>query len=184
MKLLQIASITMILSACSTPSDGRYPDRYAVALDEFAGATIPDDAVPRFVAFFTQLHEPGLDTRIADLYAPSLHFSDTLTIVTSRDELLEHFARIQASGTRIDVIVDDVARSGAELYVRWRMTFHMTVGGELRASDTIGMTLLRFDDAGRVRFHQDFWDSTEGFYRHVPVLGWVLERVRLRAVGN
>ena len=58
------------------------------------------------------------------------------------------------------------------------------MGGESRASDTIGMTLLRFDDAGRVRFHQDFWDSTEGFYRHVPVLGWVLERVRLRAVGN
>lgn len=184
MKMLLIATLTVLATACSTPSDGRYPGTYALALNEFEGSTVPDDAVPRFVAFFTQLQEPGLDERVTDLYAPTLHFSDTLTIVTTRDELLEHFARIQASGTRIDVIVDDVARSGADLYLRWRMTFHMKVGGEVRDSHTIGMTLLRFDDEGRVRFHQDFWDSAEGFYRHVPVLGWVMEQIRLRTVGH
>ena len=30
------------------------------------------------------------------------------------------------------------------------------------------MTQLRFDDSGRIRFHQDFWDSSEGVYRRIP----------------
>jgi hypothetical protein len=42
------------------------------------------------------------------------------------------------------------------------------------------MTQLRFDDSGRIRFHQDFWDSSEGVYRRIPMLGWAIGTVETR----
>jgi hypothetical protein len=40
------------------------------------------------------------------------------------------------------------------------------------------VTLLRFDRAGRVVLHQDFWDPAAGFYEHLPVLGPVLRWIK------
>jgi hypothetical protein len=40
------------------------------------------------------------------------------------------------------------------------------------------MTLLRFDKQGRVVLHQDFWDSSAGFYEHLPVLGGVMRWIK------
>lgn len=39
------------------------------------------------------------------------------------------------------------------------------------------MTHLRFDAAGRIIVHQDFWDSAEGLYRHFPLIGWLLRQI-------
>jgi hypothetical protein len=47
-------------------------------------------------------------------------------------------------------------------------------------SNTVGVTHLRFDEAGRIILHQDFWDSAEGLYRHIPVLGSLIGVIRGR----
>ena len=39
---------------------------------------------------------------------------------------------------------------------------------------------LRFNDAGQVVLHQDFWDSSQGFFEHVPILGAMIRWVRNR----
>jgi hypothetical protein len=49
-------------------------------------------------------------------------------------------------------------------------------------SDTIGITHLRFNEAGRVILHQDFWDTGLGFYQHIPVLGRVVKSINRRFV--
>jgi hypothetical protein len=64
------------------------------------------------------------------------------------------------------------------------MTFTFEVAGSERVSETIGMTQLRFDRDGRIRFHQDFWDSAQGFYQHVPVLGAAIRSVARRMESN
>jgi hypothetical protein len=173
----------LLLAGCSAQTEVRYPQRYATVIENRTGAAVPDDAVARFTAFFEQMHEPGLEERVAALYAPEAYFSDTLYQTDDRDRLTKHFLRLQASGATLTVTVDDSVTSQQNLYLRWRMAFDFNVAGSERHSNTIGMTLLRFDEAGQVVLHQDFWDSTEGFYRHVPVLGGVLDTVG-RRMGN
>jgi len=45
-------------------------------------------------------------------------------------------------------------------------------------SKSIGMTQLRFNQEGKIIFHQDFWDSTEGFYQHLPYIGYIVRKIR------
>ena len=72
-----------------------------------------------------------------------------------------------------------MAREG-NYYFRWQMTirFKRLARGEEQRS--IGMTHVRFDPEGKVVLHQDFWDSAAGLFEHVPVLGWMLRRVKQR----
>ena len=51
---------------------------------------------------------------------------------------------------------------------------------QTKVSDTIGITHLRFNKAGRVVLHQDFWDTGLGFYQHIPVLGRVVQSINRR----
>lgn len=166
-------------NAFASSVEPRYPARYAQALDRPA-ATIPTDAAARFVALFEAIDQPGIGDRVDALYATDVYFSDTLFETQNVRALRRHFERIQGSGTRIDVDLDDAIGRGTDLYLRWRMQFTFKVGGRDKVSRTIGMSLLRFDETGRIRFQQDFWDSTEGFYRHLPGVGWVIDTVAAR----
>jgi len=178
-----ITAMTLLLTACGNASSERYPARYEAAALVHPGAPVPGDAATRFATFFTTLHEPGIGARVEALYAPDVYFSDTLFVCQDRDPLRAHFERLQASGRRVTVAIDDAITSGTTLYVRWRMSFPLNAAGT-RQSETIGMTMLRYDANQHIVFQQDFWDSTEGVYRHLPVLGWGIDAVAARLGGS
>ena len=46
------------------------------------------------------------------------------------------------------------------------------------------MTHVRFDDQGRVLFHQDYWDAGSVVYERVPVLGSLVRFVKARVRGD
>jgi len=43
------------------------------------------------------------------------------------------------------------------------------------------VTMVRFDSQGRVILHQDFWDSAQGVWDHVPGVGaairWIQSKI-------
>jgi hypothetical protein len=162
----------------------RYPEVLTVVANDDRGGPIPSGAAERFSAFFEAVPEPGVRGRVEALYAPDAYFSDTLFLTEEREALVAHFERLQRNDVRIAVIIDDAIEHDDELFLRWRMRFTFDVGGRPRESETIGMTQLRFDRDGRVRFHQDFWDSTEGFYRHLPVVGSVIRSIGARMAAT
>lgn len=149
------------------------------ALDTYPGAPPPENAALRFQHFFRNLDTSEWETAARELYAESLYFNDTLFTTDSRDGLLAHFARVRR-GTAVDVVIDDAFQTNNDLYLRWRMVARFKAPIREAEAQTIGMTLLRFNEQGRIVFHQDFWDSTEGFFRHLPVLGSAITQVRNR----
>jgi hypothetical protein len=42
------------------------------------------------------------------------------------------------------------------------------------------MSHVRFNSAGQVVMHQDFWDSGTNIYGQLPVMGGVIESIRRR----
>jgi hypothetical protein len=172
------------LAGCGAATTPGYVERYPAALaaveHDDGGGPVPEGAADRFRAFFEALPEPDVAARVAALYAPDAYFSDTLFLAEDRAALAAHFERLQRNDVRIAVELDDAVVDGDELYLRWRMHTDFAVGGARKSSATIGMTLLRFDRTGRIRFHQDFWDSTQGFYAHLPVVGAVIRSIGRR----
>lgn len=170
-----VAMATLVSGCDGQPPEARYPALYQQALESTAAEPVPRDAARRFVAFFTALDRPGVTERVNALYAAPLYFSDTLFVTHDRVQLAQHFERLSARGARIAVDLDDATVSGRDLYLRWRMRVSLPDGST--EAQTIGMTQLRFDALGRICFHQDFWDPSEGLYRRIPLLGGAIRYV-------
>jgi hypothetical protein len=179
MKMTLIITMYLLLAACTDSSQLAYPDRYADALQEHVGARPPADGAERFAALFAALHTDAWDEAARDLYAESLYFNDTLFTTDNRPALIEHFGRVRDTSA-VKVVIDDAFVSNTDVYLRWRMSARIQLPLQQADTHPIGMTLLRFNDAGEIIFHQDFWDSTEGFYRHLPLLGSAIDQVRTR----
>ena len=171
---------TLCATACATPRAPDYPQRYASALEGAPIAAPPEGAAARFAELYARVHEPGFDERARAFYAPSLYFNDTLTTLTSNEQLVEHMRGMHHAGTHLSIAIDDTIEKGPDLYVRWTMSATFDVLGSPRASRTVGISHLRFDADGRCALQQDFWDPALGFYRHVPMVGGILERIRRR----
>ncbi len=142
------------------------------------GSAAEKEAVERFMDFFAVFSEPNIRAKISATYAEDCWFNDTLKTIRGR-AALEHYMLESAAGTESTNVefIDWVSKSG-DVYVRWAMhiRFKKFRGGKTQS--TIGMTHLRFDDSGRVVFHQDYWDSSQGLFEHVPVVGGLIRWVK------
>ena len=72
----------------------------------------------------------------------------------------------------------DLVSDNGNYYLRWAMTIRFKRFAQGQDKRSVGMTHVRFDSAGRVVPHQDFWDSAGGLIEHVPALGWMLRRTK------
>lgn len=172
------------LGACAQQGTAPYAERYAGALQRYPGvvqtSTAPIDA---FVTFFST-HDPGKAPSADALYAPALYFSDTLLTSERRDEVIAHLERMRSGAGELQVTVLDSQIDGADVYVVWRMHARFQPVRKTVESDTIGVTHLRFDAEGRIVLQQDFWDSAEGFYRHLPVVGSLVVAIGRRFAAD
>lgn len=155
-----------------------YADAYGEALERYPGTDqVTPDMTDGFVAFFSQQANAP---QASQLYGERLYFSDTLLTSEERTAVLDHLARMHAAATEMTVTVLDKQIDGQDVYLVWQMHATFTPVASPVRSNSLGVTHLRFGPDGRIVLQQDFWDSAEGLYRHVPVVGGLIRIVRGR----
>ena len=130
-----------------------------------------------YAAAFERLTEarlPGL----ADHLAPGVRFKDPFNDVSGVDAYLQIFRHMFAALVQPVFEVHHQALAGGTGYLYWTLTFRASAGAATRRIE--GLSRVRFDAEGRITEHVDYWDPAEQLYADVPVLGWVLRRVRRR----
>lgn len=186
MKLLSLIFIvTACLSGCvHNPQNAPgYPEVYRQALDEFQGSSVVSKQnVEDFSVFLSNLGSADSAQLAGRLYAPTLHFSDSLMHTRNRDDVVTHFQGLVDADTQVEVQMLQTIVSGADVYLVWSMQSQFTPVRKAVTSDSIGITHLRFNEQGQVIIHQDFWDTGQGFYQHVPVLGSAIRAINSRFV--
>lgn len=167
--------------ASRPPMPKPYVDQYTAALFQYPGSEAAIDlGIERFRTAYADLADAAVGDRIRELYAETLYFHDTLKMIDQREALVAYMERMAHSIDSSRMTIDAVLRDRADVYLRWTMHFETHMLGRHVHSQTIGMTHLRFDEDGRAVLHQDFWDPASGLYRHVPVVGWVLDQIDQR----
>jgi len=134
------------------------------------------EAIGRFEAFFADVSVESIRSQIDGFYAPDVFFNDTLKTLRGRPAVEAYLLRMPQHTDFVRTKILDHSHSGPNYYVRWIMDVRYK--GAKETVRTMGMTLLRFDKTGRVVLHQDFWDSSAGFYEHLPVLGGVMRWIK------
>lgn len=134
-----------------------------------------EQAVAAYIRFFQELR-PDSIARLDRLAVPDVHFKDPFNDVRSRDRMKHIFARMFDKLDQPRFIVRDHAISDQTAYLRWGFVFRTK--GTARPTTIEGMSEVRFDLAGHVTSHIDHWDAAEQFYERLPVLGWVLRKIK------
>ena len=168
-------------SAPDQNMNASYPDAYQQALVQFQGTPrVQTTDIEDFVRFLSNLGAGDTAERARELYAQDLHFSDALMLTNSKDAVVEHFRGLVDGGARVEVDMLDVLVQDSDVYLVWLMTAEFQPIRKPVTSRTIGITHARFNTAGEVILHQDFWDTGLGFYQHVPGLGSVIKAINRR----
>lgn len=128
-------------------------------------------AIKRFEDYLAHFSEVSIRQNTRKTYAPNAFLNDTLKTVRGSAAIEEYFLKTLANTESMRVEFTDVARSGNEYYFRWIMDIKFRQFAKGQVVRTIGMTHVRFNEDGQVILHQDYWDSAQGFFEYVPVIG-------------
>lgn len=178
--------VSALIAGCASSAPDQnmsasYPDAYQQALAQFQGAPqLQTTDIDEFVRFLSNLGADDTAERARELYAQDLYFSDALMVTNSKDAVVAHFRGLVDGGARVEVDMLDVLVQDSDVYLVWLMTAQFQPIRKPVTSKTIGITHARFNTAGEVILHQDFWDTGLGFYQHVPGLGSVIKAINRR----
>jgi hypothetical protein len=178
-RMLLALPVLLVLTACGNSyQPGDFTRDYRQALQEHPGAPVQQAWVERFTQAYGDFTSPKLGARMRELYASKLFFNDTVHTHHRRSELI---AYLQDTSERLDDMALEILDSriaGHDLYLRWVMRTDFRAGFREVSAETIGMSHLRFNEDGKVILHQDFWDSRQGIFEHIPVVGGLIEWIR------
>lgn len=170
------------MAACATAAKRYgYVSEYNASLDTDNTALSTTEypaQLENLIDLFSDLKSDQLKRKVADTYAKSLYFNDTLHTFNDRDELAEYLISGAERVDEISITFHDVAATGKNYYVRWVMQMKFKVLGKSVDSKSIGISQVRFDETGKIVFHQDFWDNTAGFFEHLPLIGGLISRIK------
>lgn len=167
---------TLIVTACTRIEPN--PVREYLALDRLEPNIRSPKRTQAFINLYNQLKEVSVDEQISRTYAEKIFFSDTVVTIHDRQSLLRYLKQTQDNVDSIKFEALDVVENGKDSYVRWLMQTRFKIMGKSLDIESIGMSHLRFNEDDKIILHQDYWDSMQGFYQHIPIIGGLLRWIK------
>ncbi|NVK21762.1 MAG: nuclear transport factor 2 family protein [Kangiellaceae bacterium] len=153
-------------------------DNYLDVIESIDNTKEISDPAKRFTSLFGDLKKGANENTIKQLYAADFYFNDTFKTIKNIDELVSYMEETSKAVDVTTVDILDVSKSQTDYYLRWVMHMQFTAKGKKVDSRSIGVTQIRFNEQGKVILHQDYWDGAEGFYQHLPFVGYIIRKVR------
>lgn len=173
--------LLVLISSCGHREPATsYSEIYLSTLDTTNSANVSPERVKQFADVFNHLQSADLASIIDQVYADSFYFNDTFRTVTDKQALTTYLQETGAAVNSIAIKIEDIAQSeqNRDMYVRWTMTMQFSVKGKVVDSQSVGISHLRYNENGKIILHHDYWDGVDGFYQHLPVIGFWLRKIR------
>lgn len=143
-----------------------------------SGSAGESTAIENFKTFFSSFAADRIDKLLTKTYATDIYFNDTLKAIDGIDQLAHYLKESAAAVEDCRVEVIEVTRTeNNDHYFRWKMLIRFKRFKKGQDTWTVGMSHLRFNANGLVVYHQDYWNATDGLFRHIPILGNLINAV-------
>jgi ketosteroid isomerase-like protein len=139
-----------------------------------------DPRVVRLQRFFVTLTRESV-REVRTLYAADAAFKDPFNDVRGVDRIEHLFAHMFDQVDDPRFTMDDVLVDGDQAFLTW--VFHFRRKGSPSALTIRGGSHVRFDAAGRVVLHRDYWDAAEELYEKIPLLGTLMRWLKRQAAA-
>jgi hypothetical protein len=183
--------LTIFTGGCASSDDMHtqtVPDatyRTALADTQIDDSELPAPDSPEEAAMlagvidlFTHYNYENLSENITKVYAPKVYFRDAFKQLDSSQAIREYILAGLAPIDQAEFIFNTILRKNGDFYLDWTMRLDFKKTPEGTWEESIGMTHLRFNRAGQVVFHQDYWDPTDIVYRRIPIVKQLIAYVK------
>jgi steroid Delta-isomerase len=125
------------------------------------------------IRFYHELTPESL-ARFPEFYAEDVWFKDPFNEVRGVPAIRRIFAHMfeQVAEPRF-VVTERVADPGGAVLV-WELGCRLRLPGRGQTLVLRGVSHLKFDAAGKVIYHRDYWDTAEELYMKLPGLGTLM----------
>lgn len=179
MKSFSVSVVALSLLGGCYSNQQNSIDQY-LALSPARQGAAKDQRIQNFVNLYNHLEKRSVALDTEKAYAEFLYFNDTLVTLHTRKDLIEYLENTQKKLESLNLEVLNVFETNGDVYVQWVMDTRFTVMGKRSDVKSLGISQLRFDPNGKIILHQDYWDSTNGFFQHIPLLGGILQWIKTR----
>ena len=138
-------------------------------------------ALARLRQYFESI-SPDSVRKLGTIYAEDAYFKDPFNEVRGVPAIERIFTHMFMQVDAPRFVVHDVVAQDAQAFVTWDFRFRMKRFNPVEQVIR-GASHLRFDAAGKVVFHRDYWDAAEELYAKLPVLGGLMRFLRRRAAS-
>jgi steroid delta-isomerase len=133
----------------------------------------------RLVRFYENLSAASL-ALLPAIYANEAQFKDPFNEVTGIDAIVAIFGHMFEQVHEPRFAVGTRVLQGADAFLVWEFTFRMKRFSPARQCIR-GATHIRFDEAGAVVLHRDYWDAAEELYEKLPLVGALMRWLKRAA---
>ena len=134
-----------------------------------------DATVNKLIAAYESLRPEEIDT-LLQCYACDAIFQDPFNRVRGHAQIASVFEHMFETLAAPRFVVTCRTESAEAVVLGWDFFFESTsLGG---AQKITGLSRLSFNGEDLVSEHLDFWDPSAGIYEKLPVIGWLLRRLR------
>jgi len=125
------------------------------------------------IDFYQGLTPASVD-RFAEFYSDDAYFKDPFNEVQGLAAIQRIFVHMfrQVDAPRFCVTERIVDPGGAMLV--WEFHYRMRLWRRNNAQVMRGVSHLKFNPQGKVRYHRDYWDAAEELYMKLPALGGLM----------
>lgn len=129
----------------------------------------------RYQTYLETLTVESLST-LGDYVTDDVRFKDPFNDVRGVDAMRRVFVHMFETLGDVKFTIHSTAQDGTVCFWAWH--FDATLFDKPWHFE--GTSVLQFDADGRVTSHIDHWDAATAFYEKLPVIGWLLARIRRR----
>jgi len=119
------------------------------------------------VNFFENV-SPQNVSAITELYDVNVYFKDPFNEVHGNLAIMNIFQRLFKQVDLPRFVIIKTIQQDADAFIVWDFEFSMR--GNTMSQCIHGSSHLRFNPAGMVIYHRDYWDAAEELYEKIPVL--------------
>ena len=171
-----------MLSACVSQGTGaKHEERVPPTAESphLPGGEQMGGRTERIVATFNELTKDNMHI-LDGFYHPDVVFEDPLGRIEGLPALKRYYLRMYRNVETIRFDFSDHLVDGDTHLAAW--TMRMQVKGFNRGREIVldGNSLIRFGEGDLVTYHRDYFDMGAMVYEHIPVIGYLVRRVKKR----
>jgi hypothetical protein len=134
------------------------------------------EKINQLIEFYESLTLADVDN-MGDYYDEHSYFRDPFNEVSTLLAIQAIFRKMYQQVDQPAFHIEDKYVCDQALILTWDFSFNLKIPG--RPNKHIhGLSLLRFNESGKINYHRDYWDAAQELYEQLPGIGGIFSLMR------